>query len=756
MVDTASLQIKVTATGVETATGKLKGLGSASKDAQKATDGLMGSFKRMLGPLLASVSAFAALNKLVDVTREFNKLNAALITSTGSAEGAATAFDALQQFAATTPYDLQQTVTAFNKLVNYGLTPSEAALKSYGNTAAAMGRDLGDLVQAVANATTGEFEMLKGFGIKAKIEGDNVNFIFRGMSTTVGNSAAEIEKYMLKLGENEFAGAMAERAKTLDGAISNLEDSWNQMFLSISTGGGESIMRDIVLDATKAIEDMTAMIASGQLDGYLKGIFGSFAGYGSDVANLQKEITLLLESTQIGSRDAGSAISDTFTQMPQNIRAFVQVLTVEILALVDKTEAYGKEIAENLRFWKKETFDLEAALAGINDAREQGIQSIMDERVRAIDSAEAQIKKADELRAAYDAAKAAKAKLTGNDDALAQFKIGGEVVEGPTTQEREATAKALAAFDKELAAIDAQAQAKAEQQKQTFDALIESLRTEEEAIQDSYNRRREIILMNTEEGPQQDALLGKLDTQTSDQVTGGMGGTSTIDEQLAALDEEYARKREIKLGNEEMTNAMLLELARNHEEQKTAMLSQYYSMQLGNAAAGFGAMAQLAKTFGGEQSKAYKVLFATSQAFSLAKAVMNMHAGISAGVALGFPMSIPAVAMAAAQGASAIAGIKGQSFSGAYDAGGNIPAGSFGLVGEVGPELVSGPANVTSRKDTAEMLGSKSTVKVAVFNLMDNAALLESLKGSDDFDEVVINSLTRNQTAAKSAMGQNQ
>lgn len=42
-------------------------------------------------------------------------------------------------------------------------------------------------------------------------------------------------------------------------------------------------------------------------------------------------------------------------------------------------------------------------------------------------------------------------------------------------------------------------------------------------------------------------------------------------------------------------------------------------------------------------------------------------------------------------------------FAGMYDSGGFIPSGQFGVAGENGPELVSGPANVTSRRSTAHL-----------------------------------------------------
>lgn len=42
-------------------------------------------------------------------------------------------------------------------------------------------------------------------------------------------------------------------------------------------------------------------------------------------------------------------------------------------------------------------------------------------------------------------------------------------------------------------------------------------------------------------------------------------------------------------------------------------------------------------------------------------------------------------------------------FAGMYDNGGTIPRGQFGIVGENGPEIVNGPANVTSRRRTAAL-----------------------------------------------------
>lgn len=48
-------------------------------------------------------------------------------------------------------------------------------------------------------------------------------------------------------------------------------------------------------------------------------------------------------------------------------------------------------------------------------------------------------------------------------------------------------------------------------------------------------------------------------------------------------------------------------------------------------------------------------------------------------------------------------GFPSMGFAGMYDTGGAIPRGQFGIVGENGPEIVNGPANVTSRRRTAAL-----------------------------------------------------
>lgn len=208
-----------------------------------------------IGASVAGVAAsYLSLGKLIDTQRTFDKLNAGLITATGSAEGAARAFDTLQKFAKETPYGLEQSIQAFIRLKNLGLNPSETALMSYGNTAAAMGGDLMQMIEAVADATTGEFERLKAFGIKASQENGKVALNFRGQTTTITNSAKEIERYLLKLGNVDFANASINRMKTLDGSILNLQDNIDSLFLKVSQSGIGDAIKSGVDGASNSLE----------------------------------------------------------------------------------------------------------------------------------------------------------------------------------------------------------------------------------------------------------------------------------------------------------------------------------------------------------------------------------------------------------------------------------------------------------------------------------------------------------------------
>ena len=110
-----------------------------------------------------------------------------------------------------------------------------------------------------------------------------------------------------------------------------------------------------------------------------------------------------------------------------------------------------------------------------------------------------------------------------------------------------------------------------------------------------------------------------------------------------------------------------------------------------------------------EMNGAQKAMFLVTQVISAAQALIN---GMTLGMQLAamFPLVAPAmITTGTTLGAATAGAIMGTTIAGAFDNGGYIPAGQVGAVAGFGDEfvngtLIEGPANVTSRKDTAELL----------------------------------------------------
>lgn len=93
----------------------------------------------------------------------------------------------------------------------------------------------------------------------------------------------------------------------------------------------------------------------------------------------------------------------------------------------------------------------------------------------------------------------------------------------------------------------------------------------------------------------------------------------------------------------------------------------------------FDGMAGLAKAFGGEQSAAYKAMFAVSKGFAIAQGVLNLSTAISNAFALPWPTNIPAMATAATEGGRLLTTIKGTTYQGqAHDGISRVPASNEG------------------------------------------------------------------------------
>lgn len=142
-----------------------------------------------------------------------------------------------------------------------------------------------------------------------------------------------------------------------------------------------------------------------------------------------------------------------------------------------------------------------------------------------------------------------------------------------------------------------------------------------------------------------------------------------------------------------------------------------------------------------QSSTEYKALFALQKGFAVASATMSVISGAAEAFKLGFPQGLVVMAQVLAQGMALVGQIKSINFSGAYDKGGVIPSGSVGLVGEYGPELISGPATVTSRKGTADAFRKSGDITV---NVIEDASRAGQVSKEKTDEGEIINIVVAN------------
>ncbi|EHU1322845.1 tape measure protein, partial [Acinetobacter baumannii] len=261
------------------------------------------------------------------------------------------------------------------------------------------------------------------------------------------------------------------------------------------------------------------------------------------------------------------------------------------------------------------------------------------------------------------------------------------------------------------------------QEQRLFQARL-SLLSETQAMQERYRLEREEILKNTKLSIEERQKLiafskANQDKETRDKVNnavqnwGGiqadMNGTSEFfrqdqerfsrlnaandlaDSQFAATDLD--EKNGLDTLNAQMEAGLIKQ--QDFENQKTAIIqaaqdqrnqiaAEYaqnaqdiedkYQQDRLNTIIAFGGnmMGSLTSMFGsmfGEQSKAYKIMFAADKAYAIAAAGIAIQQNIAAASKVGFPLNLPLIAGAVAQGASIIANIRAIKDQGFADGG---------------------------------------------------------------------------------------
>ena len=266
MVRNSTLEIAIE---VDSKTGKVR-LQDFAKTGLKAGSDIQSGFGKANKSVLTFEQNVASLNKkmanlykgiavaagaygigkislgFLDTISEFEQLEIRLNTIMGSSSKAHDSLNWITDFAAKTPYELQQVSEAFVKLQAYGLN-SFNTLGMLGDTASSMGKSLDDAVEMYADAVVGEFERLKEFGVRAKQEGENVTFSWnengQSMVLSTQKTQEEISKALNKIFQR-FKGGMEAQSQSFNGMMSNISDSWHNVQKDIMNSGPFIVLKD--------------------------------------------------------------------------------------------------------------------------------------------------------------------------------------------------------------------------------------------------------------------------------------------------------------------------------------------------------------------------------------------------------------------------------------------------------------------------------------------------------------------------------
>ena len=223
-----------------------------------------------------------------------------------------------------------------------------------------------------------------------------------------------------------------------------------------------------------------------------------------------------------------------------------------------------------------------------------------------------------------------------------------------------------------------------------------------------------------------------------EQANSALEQLNMVDPMLANLEIKYNRQLELLQAyhdqeyiSEEQHQEALRRLKENYDQNKTVKSYELWEKQFKKAHETdykiIDGVNKISSAFSNltssldKNSGAYKVVFAMQKSFAIASATAN--AILAWTKALSSPdnvtwyQSLANYMSAVALTTQIIAQLSSLTM---HDNGGNIPSGGLGIVGEYGPEIVRGPASITSRKDTEELLKGNKGSNVTVNLIEDN------------------------------------
>lgn len=746
------------------------------KDTARDTKSMSEGFKGIgsaVKALAATVVSVSFANSIKKELMETEKSVAGLIGAFGGLKAARDQFEMLQQAARDTIQPFDQLRAVAMNLKRNGIQATAEQMKTFSQIAYGTGQSLETVGNAFTSALQGRVKSLNQLGIVAKDNGDKLILTYKGVTTTVEKSAEGLGKYFETLGK-ENKGALEYLQGGMTGAINHLENAWGDFVRGIAESGLGQAIADTIRVGANALDGFTRWINNNQQS--IQKFFNRWSDYiktlGDDFESLQRD----MESWFSTANKINGKKDDDGPGFLGWVRSLSQTAGEKYFELFNGSDAEREYKAAKDRvntINKLKLSQLKKGTAEYEAEVERGNQRILDIEKKYANEQTTVFGRIGKYFSLQDTANKFQKNLDDYDEYLKkQDKLREEHQKNAEKDEQLPAPLNFSEFKSSVGAVTKQAE---DRWADYFERIKDMARdgwSDIDKLQYDYEKKlaeldtqfassrlaTESEYLQAKEIINQDFIRSyeELQKQARDFAKGLIG------DELTDLQDSYREKLELlekhhedSLISEELYlqarqalyNEYTTELTKQKKRGKNSFFSDKDLADIRSLTDGLDSMTDAFSNLTqgmSESSSTYRALFAIQKSFAVASATMNAIVAWTSALKTEpfWPNGLAAYANAIALTTSIIGQLRSVTM---HDKGGYIPAGGLGIVGEYGPELVRGPANVTSRRETADLARSALTggSKVTV-NLIEDQSRAGQVDSRERDGEEVINIFVSN------------
>lgn len=752
---------------------KLKGVTKTTQTESKKTASAFSAMSSAWTAAVGVISSAALGTAVVKELKATESAVASFIGATGGVTEARAMFEMLQQSARDTLQPFEALKAAALDLRRNGIEPNAEQLKTFSQIAISSGKSLETVTASFTAVLQGRYKAINQLGITAKDMGDKIALTFKGQTQEIEKSAEAISGYFEKIGAQN-SQALEYLQSGISGALNQMDNAWGDFVRSIAESGLGQAIADTIRVGASALDGFTKWINDNRQP--IKAFFNRWSDYikklGKDFQNLQNDMLSWFETSQ--KINGNEETTPGFFGWLDSI---AQTAGEKYFELFN-----GSEAERSYKYQKQQIIDVFARKMSQYKKGSEEYQKLIEQQNQAIvdlekkyadkqttmfgrvlqffspeDTGQKLIKNAEQYTKYLEEADRKRKELeeklggsAGSEDAGDSFKPFGNT-QGVKTQIKVIEDTWSAYYSRIIKMQEDSASDRAKIDADYFAKLAE---LQEESAKSTTATAEQVALAREIIEAEHQNRLAELQTRAHEFYI------QTIGDEEEQIRESYARKlEELQAFNEQqlLSEAQFLEARAALYEQYTADLTTLKKKQRGDADAFFTkqqreelqAFSDATNTLGdafsnltanmSQSGATYKAMFAIQKAFAVASATTNAILAWSKALAQsegGWMQALANYATAVAMTTNILTQLKGVTM---HDHGGNIPAGRVGIVGEFGPELVTGPANVTSRRETADLARQAmggTNVQVNLYEDASKAGTVEDREGADG-DQII-------------------